>query len=177
MKRRTNASGWPQFQLTEETLKERITITSGGCWEWQGLNRTGYGRVKISNPDPGPCPHCGQQMPPGRAKHVFAHRAVWEMLRGPIPEGLQIDHLCRNRACVNPDHLEPVTAKENMHRAAVLITHCPKGHPYDDTNTYWHKGHRGCRICRAAAVAKWNAANPGKLSAIRERAKVKRQKE
>jgi hypothetical protein len=71
-----------------------------GCWEWCGeLSSNGYGRVWRNN------------------KRIAAHRAYYEQEVGPIPDGLQLDHLCRNRRCVNPDHLEPVTRTENQLRA------------------------------------------------------------
>ncbi|MGZ6854085.1 MAG: HNH endonuclease [Mycobacteriaceae bacterium] len=76
---------------------------------------------------------------------------------GPIPRGLELDHLCRNRRCVNPDHLEPVSHRENCHRAELGVaaadimrsrTHCPRGHKYDQSNTYrTPKGYRVCRTC------------------------------
>jgi hypothetical protein len=104
-----------------------------GCWEWTALIHTaGYGNFRPHNQGP----------------LLYAHRYAYELARGPIPAGLTIDHLCRNRACVNPAHLEPVTNRENIQRAAALKTHCPQGHPYDETNTYRHKGHgRECRTC------------------------------
>jgi hypothetical protein len=84
----------------------------------------------------------------------FGHRVSYEAFKGPIPDGLTIDHLCRNRACVNPEHLEPVTMRVNCLRgespAAVHArkTHCPKGHEYSAENTYRHKGnHRMCKLC------------------------------
>src|ERR1700755_3231525 len=87
-----------------------------GCWVWVGaMDGGGYGRVYTK----------------GRPR---AHKAAWVYLRGPVPDGLELDHLCRNRACVNPKHLEPVTHRENLLRgmapAAINSrkTHCPKGH-------------------------------------------------
>jgi hypothetical protein len=81
----------------------------------------------------------------------MAHRWSYEYHVGPIPEGLDIDHLCRNRACVNPEHLEPVTRAENIRRAAQVKTHCPSGHEYTEENTYIRPGtiHRKCRACAA----------------------------
>lgn len=82
------------------------------------------------------------------------HRLVYECLRGPIPKWLQLDHLCRNRGCCNPDHLEPVTGRVNNLRgecftaANAAKTHCPKGHPYAGANLYVNpKGGRVCREC------------------------------
>lgn len=110
----------------------------GPCWEWTGTRRSnGYGAFK-----------------PTETTQQLAHRYAWELLRSPIPAGLVIDHLCRNRACVNPDHLEVVTLGENTRRGFGistwnrLKTHCPQGHPYSVENTYIHpKGSRICRIC------------------------------
>lgn len=113
-----------QFRVNDET----------GCWEWTGkLRKDGYAEF-----------HAEITM--------RAHRFAYVHHIGTIPEGMQIDHLCRNRSCVNPDHLEAVTHAENMRRSArALLTHCPHGHPYDDENTYRPpRGGRECRICREA---------------------------
>lgn len=87
--------------------------------------------------------------PNSKSKKLLAHRWSYEFHVGPIPEGLDLDHLCRNRGCVNPDHLEPVTREENIRRAFATVTHCPSGHPYSDENTYVRPGtvHRKCRAC------------------------------
>lgn len=115
----------------------------GPCWLWTAhVDAEGYGRLG----------QCGA--------HVVAH----ELLIGPIPEGLEPDHLCRVRHCVKaianeqgPAHLEPVTHQENMRRAAALITHCPKGHPYTEENTYINRGHRFCRACNSEAGKRYRA--------------------
>lgn len=108
-----------------------------GCWVWRrGLNDSGYGWIKSG----------------GRTRR--AHRVAYELVKGPIPDGLEIDHLCRVRACINPDHLEAVTHRENQLRGKTVgaanarKTHCLRGHPYDATNTYRPpSGGRHCRGC------------------------------
>lgn len=104
------------------------------CWAWTA-NRTGNGY--------------------GMYRQRMAHRVAYEALVERIPTGLELDHLCRNRSCVNPAHLEPVTHQENMRRSPLwggryqrAKTHCKAGHPYDETNTYPVKGGRDCRACR-----------------------------
>ena len=92
---------------------------------------------------------------------VYAHRLAFESLVDPVPKGLHIDHLCRVRCCVNPAHMEPVTPGENVRRGeamekfrrwAASITHCPRGHEYNDANTYIDK--KGSRCCRACCALK-----------------------
>lgn len=102
----------------------------------------------------------------GRHKYRLAHRVAWEAANGPIPEGMQIDHLCRNRACVNPDHLEPVTSRINTLRGVspaaknVHKTHCLRGHPLSGENLYVdRKGKRSCRVCKRAAEKRYRAKN------------------
>lgn len=122
-------------------------------------------RLYASAAPQGECliPDAAVQTPNGYSRiwvagaYIYAHRIIYAFHRGPIPEGLQIDHLCRNRACIRIDHLEVVTIGENVRRGAAFVTHCPAGHPYDEANTYYtpSKGHRVCRACGAAHARKY----------------------
>lgn len=109
----------------------------GDCWLWDGaLARNDYGRIRIDT-----------------SRVDWAYRVAYELFVGPIPLDLELDHLCRNHACVNPAHLEPVTHTENMRRGSWAIeTHCRNGHSYDEANTAVDE--RGARRCRACAAAR-----------------------
>ena len=125
----------------------------GVCWEWDQtkLNETtGYG---VFGAD-------------GRS--TSAHRYAWEILVGEIPSGKQLDHLCRNRGCVNPDHMEPVTIEENVLRGYGITaqnarkTHCVRGHEFNESNTRYRTGANGktwrkCRACAREDRAAWRA--------------------
>lgn len=84
-----------------------------------------------------------------KTRMTLTHRAMWELLRGPIPASLTVDHVCRNRRCHNLAHLRLLTNVENAtDNGMARRTHCPKGHAYDDDNTYRNsRGHRFCRLC------------------------------
>lgn len=122
-------------------IQNNVLIDDSGCWRWRrSLKPNGYAQMGI--------PGLGMR---------YAHRVAYEVWKGPIPDGLQIDHLCRVRDCCNPDHLEAVTCRENLVRGTgfvavhVATTHCPTGHPYDDRNTViGTKGERACLACKRA---------------------------
>ncbi len=130
--------------MTEDRLLRHVIKQGDGCWWWMGATKgNGYGVASSF----------------GRLAPV--HRLSYEVFVGPIPDGLEIDHLCHtndltcnvghacpHRRCVNPDHLEAVTHLENMRRGYwARITHCPKGHAYDATNTAVSRAGRRCRAC------------------------------
>lgn len=118
------------------------------CWNWTAaLNNKGYGQIGLGG---------------HRGRSVLAHRASWELHKGPIPYGATLDHLCRNRRCVNPDHLDAVAHAVNVERgdAGALNaarTECPSGHPYDAVNTYLYDGRRYCKSCNRAQHRKPNS--------------------
>lgn len=113
-----------------------MPISKDDCWIWGGRFLGEYGRfydkdTKIMIP---------------------AHRLTYEDAKGAVPDGLELDHLCFNPPCVNPDHLEAVTHYENMQRLKALKTHCPQGHEYSPENTYYYtysKERWTGRMCRA----------------------------
>lgn len=116
-----------------------ISTSLSGCWEWTGSISGGYGRFR-----------------PGASRPTAsAHRWAYEQFVGPVPAGLDLDHLCRNPRCVNPMHLEPVTRRENLRRSPFSPghrTHCPQGHPYEGGNVYLYtdrlgRKHRHCMTC------------------------------
>jgi hypothetical protein len=128
-------------RLAERLVEDPTT----GCVNWTGSTQhNGYGRIGAGK----------------KGKHVPAHRVAYELAKGPVPPGLQIDHLCRNRRCCNPAHLEAVTYEENMARGnapQVLNarkTHCVHGHPFNEENTMHitvrGRPARNCRTCYEA---------------------------
>lgn len=123
----------------------RHTDKAGECWIWKSVITVwGYGRIAF-------CPKKYKQI------RMAAHRWSYQHFKGKIPNGYQIDHLCKNKRCVNPDHLEAVTPRENNRRSnspSALNsrkTECIKGHPFNDSNTRIdYKGRRVCRPCMRA---------------------------
>ena len=121
----------------------RLMLDPSGCALWTGaLTTGGYGQIEIA----------------GRL--CLVHRVVWELEYGPIPEGIQLDHVwdagCRHKHCAALAHLEPVTPAENSQRRAARITNCTRGHEYTPQNTYTDSaGKRGCRTCRVDATRRW----------------------
>lgn len=141
----------------------RLVDRSGGpdaCWPWIGrLNPYGYGSSSLV-------------LASGRHERG-AHRIVYSLLVGPIPEGLQLDHLCRNPRCVNPAHLEPVTMVENLLRGvnppavnARMVT-CQRGHPFDGIHHRYGRPFRYCKTCARTRQAGYNAARREAINARR----------
>jgi hypothetical protein len=124
----------------ETRFWSKVEKSHSGCWIWTGAkNDTGYGMLLRGVPAKG---------------RIRAHRWLYEKTNGPIPPGLELDHLCRNRACVNPRHLEPVSHRENILRgigpSAVHAkkTHCIRGHEFTPANTKRLPHGRECVECR-----------------------------
>lgn len=125
-----------QRKNPEKRFWAYVDKQSNGCWLWTGYLTNGYGRFKI------------------HGERIMAHRWIYEKEKGAIPEGYEIDHICRQRNCVNPEHLEIVTPRENMARSlnqgarALREDKCIHGHDYTVENTYYSpRGYRRCRAC------------------------------
>lgn len=124
------------MSFRDRLLAQTVVCPETGCWLWQGYkSKQGYGLIR------------------NNMRRVLAHRAAYQEFVGPIPHGLELDHLCRFEGCINPDHLEPVTHAENVRRGSAgwnyrAKTHCPKGHSYSGDNLYINiTGSRVCRTC------------------------------
>lgn len=127
-----------------ERFWRAVVVTSSGCWSWIGyVGNDLYGRYRIGG---------------AGSKTGMSHRAAYEALVGRIQPDLQIDHLCRNRGCCNPSHLEAVTAKENTHRGMTRASEnakkktCPRGHEYSGKN---NQGQRICHKCSAESQRRY----------------------
>jgi len=133
------------MEKTQKFIKDRVTLDKKGCWLWNNyLTKSGYAVASFEG------------------KITRVHRFSYESFIKKIPKGLVIDHLCRVRHCVNPDHLETVTQRENLHRSTLTLTylhkiktHCVHGHPFSKKNTYIIKGPYGkFRMCRTCSLAR-----------------------
>ena len=138
-------------------IREKI-LCPNACWLWRGaVDIYGYGHIYDSE----------------RKRPVPAHRLVYELLKGKIPEGKTLDHKCRVRCCVNPAHLEAMTAKENILRGEGACahharrTHCPKGHPL--VELYGKRRKRGCPVCEAESARQTQIRKRNKERAKRKR--------
>ncbi len=149
---------------------ECVQRSPNGCLLWTGeIIRNGYGRFFVRK-------NSKKKIRP------MAHRWIFEYLKGPIPEGLELDHLCRTRACVEVNHLEPVTSRVNVLRGETEAarnkakTHCKHGHPLSGDNLFYDsQGYRQCRICQRRANRKYYYANHAwELKRFRERAQRKK---
>lgn len=144
----------PAHRNTPERIVSMLVPAENGCLIWpSALSRKGYGRTSI------------------RHENHHVHRVVWEHLIGPIPEGLEPDHLCRNKACSNVEHLELVTRRENLLRGTSPMainaqkTECHRSHPFTEENTYLDKcGRRHCRTCQRERQSGYRAARRAALA-------------
>lgn len=135
-------------QIHPDSLIERFWIkvsrgSESDCWEWRAArSRSGYGLFRVGGAGTSP---------------VNAYLVAYEIMVGAIPDGAFLDHLCRNRLCVNPSHLEPVTPRVNTLRGVgptarnAARTHCHRGHAFTPENTIVHPLGRNCRECRRVA--------------------------
>lgn len=149
-------------EIKDRLLQRMRVDKKTNCWMWQKyISPDGYART------------CYQRFFPNV---TGAHRISYSLFRGPIPEGMVIDHLCRTRSCINPDHMEVVTAIENNRRGIYPThthrngrkTHCKRGHPFNKKNTIMVQGSRQCRACIYKKNLRRYYANRDEINAQRK---------
>jgi hypothetical protein len=142
----------PPADLSDRILAN-VDHRADGCWLWTGfINPTGYGTLTV-----------GSRVDGSYRPGMLAHRASYEALVGPVPDGQEIDHLCGNKACVNPAHLDPVTRSEHTKRESKRLTACRRGHPRTPENVYVDaQGRHHCLVCkRDRARARYHQTRTG----------------
>lgn len=142
----------------EERLWRQVQKTDG-CWNWTGCVTGGYGRIRVGD------------------ERVQAHRYSYELSGGTIPDGFHLDHLCRNQLCVRPDHLEPVTPRENILRGLSPMamqakqTHCKRGHELFGENLRLRpNGKRECKACARIVKRDWVSRNRDRVNDLKRAA-------
>ncbi len=135
-----------QQEPLEDRIARKYDIAENGCWEWtDSAGSRGYGALRVGGK---------------KGKMIDAHRITYETFVGPVPGGLELDHLCRNRKCINLDHLEPVTKRINGLRGHSVCaenarkTHCKFGHEFVSTKE-GDRSRRRCMVCQNAAIARY----------------------
>lgn len=172
--RKAAFKGTPRLpQPLRKRFESKLIYAESGCWEWKGAHfkATGYAMFSIRNPRD------------GTWQPTVAHRVSYELYIGPIPDGLQVDHLCRNRGCVNPDHLEAVTQQVNLSRgmspAAISVreNRCQRGHEFTPENTIIRPNRPGKRECRECVRARDRIRNKTEKRRAHWRALYRRRKD
>ena len=142
------------FSLLPLRFWRKVHAAPNGCWVWIGAQTNrGYGTAWMPHHNP---------------QRASAHRLTYEIWADTIPASLEIDHLCRNKACVNPAHLEAVSHRTNVHRGDMTklrVTHCPMGHEYAGANLYIRpdNGNRDCKRCQRKRNRRWEARQKAHL--------------
>lgn len=147
--------GFIKSPAIQRLMSRVVVLEDCGCWVYTGSKVKGYGQIWVDG------------------RHRLAHRVSYEHHIGTIANDRELDHLCRNKACVNPAHLEPVTHKENMLRADAghhekIKTHCIRGHEFTEENTRRSRGKRVCRECVRLSGEKRRIAARAAIAAVKK---------